>query len=538
MIIDSRSLSDNTIVETDVCIVGAGVAGVTLAHEFIGQQFRVCLLESGNFEPDRETQSLYWGENVGYPYYTLDTARACFFGGSSNRWHVYIGENRFGARIRPLDTIDFEERGCIPHSGWPFNKSHLDPFYERAQSICKIGPFAYDAKDWEDPEKAPRLPFIGERIKTVIFQFVSRDVFITDYRNEVKCSDNVTAFLNAIVAEIETDEVAKTVTRLRVVCLQGKKFWVKAKLFILAIGGIETPRLLLLSNKTQSTGLGNQNDLVGRYFMEHLHFWSGMFIPYNQNIFYSTALYNEIHKVGGIPVVGKLTLDENVLRQEKLLNFCIQLIPRITLNNVPNIALKDTVAFKEHAKNTSIDFGKHTRNKINNFDKIALTTFTKVRMGFNKIFKKKIKVFRIAYMTEQVPNPDSRVLLAEGYDSLGLRRSQLDWRLSDRDILSVVRIQEIIDQELRRAGLGRLYNKMRGKTPPSDLHGGYHHMGTTRMHTDPKKGVVDENCKVHGISNLFIAGPSVFPTGGYANPVLTVVALSARLADHVKKLVT
>jgi choline dehydrogenase-like flavoprotein len=143
-------------------------------------------------------------------------------------------------------------------------------------------------------------------------------------------------------------------------------------------------------------------------------------------------------------------------------------------------------------------------------------------------------VFLLNHMTEQSPNPDSRVTLTSDRDQFGQNRIQLDWRLSPIDIRSIVRAQQIIDAELRLAGLGRLDIELDGDTPPLHLHGGWHHMGTTRMHQDPKQGVVDANCKVHGVGNLFIAGPSVFPTSGYANPVLTFTALTLRLADHIK----
>jgi choline dehydrogenase-like flavoprotein len=142
--------------------------------------------------------------------------------------------------------------------------------------------------------------------------------------------------------------------------------------------------------------------------------------------------------------------------------------------------------------------------------------------------------FRLNHMTEQIPNPDSRIFLTEEKDAFGKNRVCLDWRLSSSDIHSIIRSQEIVNEELQKAGLGRLQITMTNKKPPSNLQGGWHHMGTTRMHVNPGKGVVDENCRVHGISNLFIAGPSVFPTCGYANPVLTIVALAIRLADHIK----
>jgi choline dehydrogenase-like flavoprotein len=225
-----------------------------------------------------------------------------------------------------------------------------------------------------------------------------------------------------------------------------------------------------------------------------------------------------------------------VLRHEKLLNYCVSLHPKLLPDpQYKHIESRGVDSIKVlHSKvlagNIPDDFGKHLGNVITDINDIAQSAYRRVRRS------RKVKAFRLNHMSEQIPNPDSRVTLADECDALGLNRVQLDWRLSPIDMRSIIRAQEIIDEELRRAGLGRLYIEMHDETPPSNLTGGWHHMGTTRMHRDTKKGVVDENCLVHGISNLFIAGPSVFPTCGYANPVLTAVALSVRLADHVKRL--
>jgi choline dehydrogenase-like flavoprotein len=545
VIVDARSLPEGETIETDVCIVGAGVAGITLAREFIGQEFRVCLLESGGLEPDRVTQSLYWGENIGHPYYDLDTARTRSWGGTSHRWIIEIGEHRLGARMRPLDAIDFEKRHWIPYSGWPFNKTHLDPFYERAQSICQIGPYQYDVEDWEDPEKKPRLPFVNGRVETTIFQFGPRDPFIYEYRGEIEQAENIVIYLYANAVETETTETAQAVTRLRVACLEGNQLWVSARLFVLAMGAIEIPRLLLLSNKVQNTGLGNQHDLVGRFFMEHPHLWSGFFVPSDANIFKSAALY-KIDTVNKVPILGKLTLSEDVLRREELLNYCVSIHagpwPAWSRYQSPESEGLDSLkALYGGIRRRKIphNFANHLSNVVTDIDDVARAVYRKVRRKVDGAieFKSshKSEVFHLNHMSEQAPNPNSRVTLATERDALGQNRVQLDWQLSAIDMRTIVRAQEIIDEELQRAGLGRLLIHLRGGTPPPNLHGGWHHMGTTRMHLDPKQGVVNESSQVHGISNLFIAGPSVFPTGGYANPVLTIVALAIRLADHVKK---
>jgi choline dehydrogenase-like flavoprotein len=546
MIIDSRTVPDDETIKTDVCIVGAGTAGITLAKEFIDQKFRVCILESGGLKPDKETQSLYTGENVGHPYFSLDTARTRCLGGSTNRWQIEIDNNCFGARMRPLDAIDFEERDWVPYSGWPFRKAHLDPFYERAQAICRTEPSSFSVQDWEEIAKAKRLSFQGDQIKTVIFKFGARDAFIEDYVQEVTRAANIDTYLYANVINIRTNRAARTVKRLRVACLPGNKFWVSAKIIIVAAGAIEIPRILLLSNKSQNVGLGNQNDLVGRFFMEHLHFQLGLLVPSDQNLFQLTSLYNNIQPGNGVPIQGKLSLSERVLRRKKLLNSVAQLNPMIMLYSslgdmfYPNIrsdSVKSLKAIRSALfQEANLDNpGLHLKNISTGLDDVVITIFRAIKRRVIRIFnKKRIKLYALENMSEQVPNPDSRISLSLDRDRLGMNCVRLDWRLSPIDIESAIRTLQILDQEFQRAGLGRLYVRLKDETPPMRISGGWHHMGTTRMHVDPKKGVVDENSRIHGMSNLYVAGPSVFPTGGYANPSLTIVALAVRLADHIK----
>ena len=526
MLIDARSLSKDHRIETEVCIVGAGAAGVTLAREFIGQPFRICLLESGGLELDRETQSLYQGERTGHPYFPLDMARLRYFGGSTNHWEGWC---------RPLDEIDFETREYLPYSGWPFDRSHLDPFYGRAQTICQLGPFVYDADAWK-LDASPPLPFIGDRIITTIYQFSPPTRFGKVYRDEIARAGNTTTFLYANVVDMETTETGQTVTRLRVACLDGNKFWVSAKLFILAAGGIENPRLLLLSNKVQSAGLGNQHDLVGRFFMEHPHLVSGLFLPSHPAS--STDLYRRPHNTEKkVSVLGALTLSAKALRREQLTNFSAILVPPRSWSQVS----KGVASFKRllsEFRRGSVpeDFVKHLKNVIVDLDDVAIASYRQ----FYKSEYPLATWLALENRSEQVPNPDSRVTLTAERDRLGKNRVRLDWRLSSSDKRSIRRGHEIIGEELGRAGLGRLRVVVDDNDSvwDSTMVGGFHHMGTTRMHVDPQQGVVDANCRVHSMSNLFIAGSSVFPTSGYANPTLTIVALAVRLADHVKRIMT
>lgn len=548
MFIDARTLPEDTAIESEICIIGAGPAGMTLAREFIGQDFRVCLLESGETEPNEDAQSLCQGEINGELPQNLSKSRCRQFSGAANFWADHTGKNYYSVRLLPLDKIDFEKRDWLPYSGWPFEKSDLDPFYARAQHLCQVKPFAYDAEDWED-DRNPRLPFTGNQINTTVYQFGPRDVFTQELRGEIGRASNITTYLNSNVVEIETNNPARTVTRVRVACLQGNKFWVAAKVFILATGGIENARLLLGSNQIQNVGLGNQNDLVGRFFMEHPVFRLGVFRPTNRQIFNSAGLY-DLHWANETLVMGKLSLTEEAMRRRQLLNSCMILVPR------PKVYESEAVkSFRilhlssRHAK-VPKDAFQHLSNAISGIDEIVTYIYRRAfkRRKFPYSLKqggwsrfsanhRRFSSFEVMTASEQAPNPDIRVMLSDDRDRLGLRKVQpIRWRWDDLEIQNHMQVQQILKEEIARAGLGQFQSwvDLTGDAKPK-CHGGDHHMGTTRMHIDPKQGVVDENCQVHGISNLFIAGSSVFPTGGYANPTLTIIALALRLADRVKQ---
>lgn len=520
MIIDARSIQSRSELTADVCIVGAGTAGLTLAAQFAHKPFRVILVESGGLKPEKGSNQLNWGQNIGLKYYPLDTARARYFGGSTNRWHVAIGNHQLGARIRPMDAVDFEERDYLPHSGWPFSKDHLEPYYRRAQEICQATPPSYAVKDWFGESPDGNLPFDADRVETIVFKFCAKDTLLNYVDSPVRTAPNLQVLLFANLTTIDTDEAAKSVKRISVACLNGNRFTVAAKLFVLAAGGIEIPRLLLSSNKVMNCGLGNQNDTVGRYFMEHLHFWSGVFVPKDKRLIEKTQIYNGVRRVRGVPVIAKLAIPEALMRREKLINHNVQLMPHTVLRSTLYPLLWR-------------DFLTEPAGALKRLP--AVIRRKMVRTGA-LLDRRRSLIYKFANMTEQIPNPESRVTLGSDRDALGVPIARLNWQVLPEDIENAIRVQEIMRSEIERSGLGRLFVQLRRNAFPPDLHGGYHHMGTTRMNRDPQKGVVDADARVHGLSNLYVAGPSVFPTGGHANPVLTVLALTLRLSDHIREI--
>lgn len=549
MMIDARTLPSQCVVETDVCVVGTGPAGLALARELIGQPFRVCVLESGNLEFDEATQALCKGDVVGDQYANLDDLRRRQCGGTSHTWTVQMTPDQIGVRYGHYEQVDFEPRDWLPYSGWPFDLNYLRPYYERAQDVCMSGPFdAYTPQNWETPQ-TPRLPFDGSRITTTMFQFGPRAAFTTIRRNEVAQADNISLYLNANAVELETDDTAQTVTRVKVACLSGNQFWVSARVVILATGAIESARLLLMSDKTQTNGLGNEHDLVGRYFMDHPLLYTGEFIPRDRNLFNLANLY-DLRMVNNTAVMAKLALSEEVIRKEQVMNMSFILFPRYWASRSEAARSVKNVIHALKSGQISGETGRELLKAIAGIGDIAATIYKKfdekrrppipgeLPMGGWSAWSNKEKTFRcfeIISQTEQAPDPNNRVVLSRDRDQLGCPKAELHWRWTEMDYSHARRGQEILVQEVERMGLGKVLLDHQDGKPKLFHPTSHHHMGTTRMHVDPTQGVVDENCKVHSVSNLFIASSSVFPTGSYANPTLTIVALAVRLADHVKQ---
>ena len=483
MLHDARSLPAATELEAQICVIGAGAAGISLARALSGQGFRVLLLESGGLEADPASQDLYRGRVYGRNYFQLDVCRTRRFGGSTHCWH---------GLCRPLDAIDFEARDWVPHSGWPFGLDALLPYYERAQEVLRLEPFDYEATSWAR-EALPLLPLASDEIRSGVFQ-VAASRFGELYREEIEQAPNVDSFLFANVVGFDIDERGdeRGIARARVACLDGNAFTVKARTFVLATGGIENARLLLAS------GLGNQHDLVGRYFMDHPHVVAGAFLPSQAEL---SLRFYRAHPEGRIELAGYLTTTDAARRSEQLLGWCAFLAQEAPL---PELEQRLASVLREMDHPGAQPAGR-------------AVFFT------NEL--------------EQAPNPASRVVLTDLKDALGVPRPQLEWRLSAVDKRSARRTHEILGRALGAAGVGRLqimFSEDEHGWPP-ELGGGRHHMGTTRMHSDPKQGVVDPDGRVHGLSNLYVAGSSVFPTSGAANPTLTIVALALRLADHLRE---
>ena len=306
MFADARGLPRDSSVEVDVCIIGAGAAGITLGRAFVDRRTRVAILESGGLEYEPETQALYEGVNTGLPYFPLDVPRLRLFGGTTNHW---------AGVCRPFDEVDYETLEWVPYSGWPVGKTEMDPFVERAQDLVRLTSDEWDTESWVERDDTEPLRFNGDRVLTRVDQIVPPGLrpFAGLYGDELKAASNVTVYLHANVTEIVCDDAGTTATQLSVATLSGNRFIVPPKVVVLAVGGIDNARLLLASKGRSSRGIGNDHDLVGRFFLEHPRFAAGVLAPTDPNL--SVSFYRE-HVVDGSIIHPRLALSRDTQQRK------------------------------------------------------------------------------------------------------------------------------------------------------------------------------------------------------------------------------
>ncbi len=506
---DARTLTDRTTVEADVAVVGGGPAGITLARAFAGSGVEVCVVEAGGLQPDSEVQALYQGENAGIEY-PLSAMRMRMFGGSSNHW---------GGYCRPLDPIDFEARDWVAYSGWPFGIEELAPYYGPANEIVEVAPAEYqDLSYWSQTTGDTLPPLATGRMWLRFVHFSPPTRFGEKYGPELERAENIRVLLNANVVNIQAAAEGRAVSGLDVRTLNGLSHTVKARYYVVACGGLENARILLLSNNVVPAGLGNQNDLVGRFFMEHPHLpgFCEIVVADLQRL---PPIYRDRLPVHGHFVKAAFNPAEAFLREHRLLNATF-------MGGVAGEYRKGDKASTETEKGAAHADMLMAAQRFLADGKGPLKAGDPDYLGV---------WLGMGCACEQVPNPDSRVMLSSERDVLGLPRMRLDWRLTEQDRHSLLQHMHSLAFEMGALGIGRLVlNVADDDQWPEHVEGGAHHMGTTRMHDDPRQGVVDRNSKVHGVDNLYVAGSSVFPTSGAANPTLTIVALTLRLADHLK----
>ncbi|MCC7267831.1 MAG: GMC family oxidoreductase [Caulobacteraceae bacterium] len=510
----------------EVCIIGAGAAGQTLAKALADAGRQVLLVESGGFDYDPGVQALNKAENTGLPYYDLERARLRFFGGTTAIW---------GGRTCRLDPIDFEAREAIPLSGWPYGSETLAPYYDRAERQLEL---LSDYHTMHVLDRRASLPRVNrDRIDADYWQFdLHIDRFTASHRREILDHPRIRVITGATVTEVVAAANGRSIAGAAVADLQGRQTRIEARTFVLACGGIENARLMLASRSVLPNGLGN--DWVGRAFMEHIHCRGGEIVT-DKPI--RVLRMGKAFRMRGSRFAAAWRSGDALMRQEGLLNCSFTVNVRRPPGK-PLSAFMQGFNYMRHSMAApsrgwrSVWYavkhgGTRLQEMVDPWRAYAMT-----RTSDRRIYA--------VVRTEQAPNPDSRVTLdPASRDALGMPRGRLHWATSPLDKRSVALTMQALDGELRRLGLGRVelspwladpaadwvFDPLISKNPIA----GYHHMGTTRMADDPARGATDGDGRVHGIENLYVAGSSLFPTSGWANPTLTIIALALKQADHL-----
>ena len=522
MLTDARTLDHDAVLTADVAIVGAGPAGITLALELAGSGLEILVLEAGAVSPAATDRWAARGENADPSYYRLGRTRVVGFGGSSNHWMPPAG-----MRARPLDELDFSERPEVDRPGWPLALTDLEGPYRRAQQLCRLGPFDYDLPSVEKA-RGPRLPLEAHGLETVMFRTAQLGNF-PGRLGEVVSADGVHLLVHATVVGLIPDPRRDRIMRLEVATDDRRRLAIAPGTVILACGGIENARMLLAHRRQHGGWLPDVGDQMGRGLMEHPHVRTGAVIPNETDALERMGLY-ELPATAGESSFGMVKLHDATLRSEELLACAWAMSP------VPATTVSPSGRALTALRETVLDFRRPVPDTGRRLRAVAARpTETARTLAHRRHTHDRPRVLGLSAMSEQAPDPNSRVLLSPRRDRLGRTRARVDWRLGELDLRSIRRSQRLLGDAMEAAGIGRLVQPLGQEEPPALIGGGFHHMGTTRMSVEPTDGVVDPTCRVHGVDNCYVAGMSLFPTAGYANPTLTVVALAVRLADHLRQ---
>ncbi len=545
MIIDARQWPAGTPLEADICIVGAGAAGITLALALRASGLQVLLVESGGEAEDPAVQELYAGtvadEKLHSPPIRYRQRR---LGGTTTIW---------GGRCMPFDAIDFEARDWLADSGWPLGLADLLPYYPEANRLCEAGDFAYTMAEAFDGPRRPLVEgFASDSFRTdTLERFSLPTNFARRWRKPLEQAANVRVLLHAnatcLVPEADGHRLAGITLRT----LAGATLEVRARRYVLALGGLETPRLLLASPGTDGHALGNQHDLVGRYYMCHLAGTLGSIeIAPGHAAWHGYEVSDE-----GVYCRRRFALTAEAQRRLRVGNFVARLHhPRITdprhrTGILSMLYLAKFVIPYEYGKRLhgeesagAADWMAHVRNVLADAPRTAkfLAHWLRYRTLAERKFPSvivhpKSPRYSLDFHAEQVPYRESRVTLGTERDALGLPRLHVDWRYTPEDVETVQRAVAQLAADFAASGAGRFDYDPATVEHEMTRYGAYggHHIGTTRMGADPRSSVVDADCRMHALDNCWIAGSAVFPTSSQANPTLTIVAMALRLAAHL-----
>lgn len=530
--------------EYDLVIVGSGPAGLTLARELADSGLSIAVLESGRRRPTPLGDRLRRVESEGIRI--KDYSRERVFGGASTTW---------AGLASPLDVIDLAPRPWLAQSGWPIERSELLRFYGEAARyrFASLELFAggLDALrlrgEWQ-----PSF----ERLEEKVFLAAAEPQNFAREHGAVFEGGALDLWLDATVLELRSRQ--GVVERVRVRSSRNGELELAARGFVLATGGLENARLLLCSRDLCERGLGNEDDQVGRWLMNHPKNYHGVVSlarPLVELPYYFGALHH------GFAGYAGLRLRESVQRERELLNCYVRFEPlfpwsdsrgveslvalakrsKLVMRRVRGQAEQGTVSLRDYAETGDDSELQNERRSAGGWLALGWNVLADARRVSRYAYHRavggsrpQVRAVRLRNFMEMEPDPEQRVLLARERDEYGQPVTLVRHRPTERDRRSLIELHRVLAEELAATGLGRLESSLERARPWPIDQDASHHLGTTRMGRDPRTSVVDSDLRLHHVPNVWLAGGSVFPTSGCANPTFTITALAIRLAAHLR----
>lgn len=551
MIIDLGKAKIDPLPVYDLCIVGSGPAGLTVANELATSGLRLCVLESGQLKFTKHGDVLRQVKSEGIRI--KDYSRERVLGGASTTW---------SGLASPLDPIDFQSRPFLRHSGWPISREDLLPYYEKATQDYGFASLKlFGADGFNEVKVGNDQEFTWTDLEEKTFLAAANPQnFGRMFRSMFSHSESgIDLYLDATLIRLERDDAASRIAR-GVVCTSTEhRVTVEAAIFVVATGGIENARILLNSRDSCPQGLGNEHDQVGRYFMNHPKDPYGLIHlkkPLHELPYYFGCLFQGYAGYGGIRLKESVQLEQHCLntyvRFEPLflwsdnrgVESLIFLVKRsaLLLERWKARAKERIVSLRDYAE-TGDDTELQNDRKtwwdwiglfgaiIANFPMVLRYVMARLREGVHPA----IHVIRMRNFMEMEPDPDNRVVLSDEKDVYGQAMPSVYHQTTELDRNSLITLHQALATEVRQMGLGELSSTLASCDPWPITYDASHHLGTTRMGIDPATSVVTPDCRLHSIENVYMAGSSVFPTSGCANPTFTIVALAIRLAEHLRE---
>lgn len=546
MLIDATQLDSSNVLDTDICIVGAGPAGVTLAIELGKSGVQIILVECGGEMARNDEVDRFKGEakprNIHPP---LNMYRRTGIGGTTAVW---------GGRCVPYDPIDFEARDYMAESGWPISYESIARYYGRATQLCEAGENAYSVRETFGDSALPMLAgFHGTSINMDgIERFSCPTHFGRRYGQDLRNANNIRVLHHATCTSVNLSDTGTRVVSVTLRVSHGKEFQIKARHYVLALGGMETTRLLLASNDIQKNGIGNDGDKLGRFYMCHLVAFAGLLKMRSPE---SSVIFGYEQSKEGVYCRRRIGVTAEAQRANAMGNIIARphyasawdpkhgnailsmlFLSKVLLQPEYRVAFGGNPLTNANVRSrVSAHLGNVLRD-IPGVVKLANDVIWKRFLAHRKLpsvmLRSANNEYPLDFNVEQTPLSTSRISLMSGRDEYGVPRLSVDWQYSPFDAQTVVKFLRLFQQELVASGCGTLsFDEDKLDFAPV----GGHHIGTTRMARSYREGVVDENAKVFGVENLYVCSSSVFPTSSHANPTLTIVAMALRLAEHLSQ---